>query len=84
MIQLLRGFGESEINETDVAMQWMDEPVPLDRMPGMATADDIDALRRCTDDCDEIFVQLMTTHHEGGAPHGRARRDALPRTTRSA
>lgn len=66
MIQLLRGFGESEINETDVAMQWMDEPVPLDRMPGMATSDDIDALRRCTDDCDEIFVQLMSAHHEGG------------------
>lgn len=66
MIQLLRGYGESEVNETGTAMTWMDEPVPLDRMPGMASADDIGALRRCTDDCDEIFVELMSAHHLGG------------------
>jgi len=66
MIQLLRGFGESEVNETGTGMQWMGESVPLERMPGIASDDDIDALRRCTDDCDEIFFELMSAHHQGG------------------
>lgn len=67
MIQLLRGFGASEVNETDVAMAWMDEPVSLDRMPGLATEADIDALRRAVGaEADEVFVTLMTAHHQGG------------------
>ncbi len=67
MIQLLRGFGASEVNETDVGMAWMDEPVALDRMPGLATEDDIDALRRAVGpEADEVFVALMTAHHQGG------------------
>ncbi len=67
MIQLLRGFGASEVNETDVAMAWMGEPVALDRMPGLATDDDIDALRRAVGpDADDVFVALMTAHHQGG------------------
>jgi uncharacterized protein (DUF305 family) len=64
---LLRGFGASEVNETDVAMAWMGEPVALDRMPGLATDDDIDALRRAVGpDADDVFVALMTAHHQGG------------------
>ncbi len=67
MIQLLRGFGASEVNETDVAMAWMGEPVALERMPGLATEDDIDALRRAVGaEADEVFVALMTAHHQGG------------------
>ncbi|MFN8023844.1 MAG: DUF305 domain-containing protein [Acidimicrobiales bacterium] len=66
-IQLLRDYGESEVNETDLAMTWMDEPVALDRMPGMATEDDLIALSRAEGgDADELFVQLMTAHHQGG------------------
>ena len=45
MIQLLREFGASEANETDVAMSWMNEPVPPERMPGMATVSDAQALQ---------------------------------------
>jgi uncharacterized protein (DUF305 family) len=67
MIQLLRDFGASEVNETDTAMAWMDEPVALDRMPGLATAADIDVLRAATGaEANQAFVTLMTAHHQGG------------------
>lgn len=67
MIQLLRDFGESEVNTTDVAMTWMSEPVDLDRMPGMATTDNLVALRAAEGlDADRIFVTLMDAHHRGG------------------
>ncbi len=67
MIQLLRGFGASEINETDLAMAWMGDPVPLERMPGLVTQADIDALRVARGaEADQVFVQLMTAHHQGG------------------
>jgi uncharacterized protein (DUF305 family) len=66
-IQLLRSFGASEVNETDIAMTWMDESVPLDRMPGMATEDDLRALADADGGAaDELFVTLMTAHHQGG------------------
>lgn len=67
MIQLLRDFGESEVNETDLAMTWMGDPVALDRMPGMATQDDLQALADATGaDANALFVQLMSAHHQGG------------------
>ena len=48
-------------------MSWMGEPVPLERMPGLATTDDLRALAAATgDERDRLFVQLMTVHHEGG------------------
>lgn len=67
MIQLLRDFGEPEANQTETAMAWMDMPVPIGDMPGMATDDQIDALAAAAGrDADELFVQLMTAHHLGG------------------
>lgn len=67
MIQLLRTFGKPEVNESDIAMSWMDAPVALERMPGLATEGDIDQLVTATGaDSDEIFVRLMVAHHEGG------------------
>ncbi len=67
MIQLLRNFGQPEINETDLAMAWMNEPLPLDRMPGLASDNDIVALLEADGaEAHRIFVQLMTAHHEGG------------------
>jgi uncharacterized protein (DUF305 family) len=67
MIQLLRDYGASEVNETDTAMAWMGEPVALYRMPGLATDADIDALRRATGaEANAQFVTLMTAHHQGG------------------
>ncbi len=67
MIQLLRDFGKPEANETDLAMGWMNDPVALDRMPGLATDTDLAHLRRSTgSDADATFVTLMTAHHQGG------------------
>ena len=67
MIQLLRNFGASEANETELAMTWMNEPVPQERMPGMATVSDAQALRSATGaNADSMFVTLMVAHHQGG------------------
>lgn len=67
MIQLLRDYGKPEVNDTDLSMGWMGEPVTVDRMPGLATEDDLQALAAATGvEADVTFRQLMTAHHEGG------------------
>ena len=67
MIQLLRQFGATETNESDVAMSWMHEPTPVDRMPGLASDADIDRLLASSGAAaDKLFVDLMVAHHEGG------------------
>src|SRR4051794_32219476 len=67
MIQLLRQYGEPEANMTDTAMGWMNEPVPSDRMPGMATESNLDKLAAAQGaDADQLFANLMLTHHQGG------------------
>ncbi len=67
MIQLLRDFGETEINETDAAMLWMGMSAEPDRMPGMASDDELDQLGRLDGRAaDELFATLMIEHHEGG------------------
>jgi uncharacterized protein (DUF305 family) len=67
MIQLLRQFGAAESNESDVVMSWMNEPLPTDRMPGLATDADISKLAASTGaDADKLFADLMIAHHQGG------------------
>ncbi len=67
MIQLLRDFGESEVNEGDTSMAWMGHPVPLGEMPGMATDAELDALGEASGaEADNMYVDLMVRHHEGG------------------
>jgi Domain of unknown function (DUF305) len=67
MIQLLRDFGKSEVNDTDIAMTWMGEPIAVDRMPGLATDSDLIALSSAQGaEADAMFVKLMSAHHEGG------------------
>ena len=67
MVQMLRGFGAAEANETETAMTWMGTPTPLDRMPGLATESDLAALRASSGGtADRTFVTLMIAHHEGG------------------
>jgi uncharacterized protein (DUF305 family) len=40
---------------------------PVQRMPGMATADELNRLRKLSGlDLDTYFLQLMLRHHEGG------------------
>ena len=67
MIELLRMFGATETNESDVAMTWMHEPTPIDRMPGLASQADIDKLLASSGAAaDKLFVALMIAHHQGG------------------
>ena len=67
MIQMLRDFGKADTNETDTGMAWMGHPTPLDSMPGMATEAQLDQLGQASGaDADQLFVQLMTAHHQGG------------------
>ncbi len=67
MIQLLRGFEQPEANEAGTGMTWMNDPMPLDRMPGLATDADMNALIASKGtDADRMFATLMIAHHEGG------------------
>ena len=51
----------------DTAMAWMDAPVPLLQMPGLATADQMDQLKQARGaESDRLFLQLMSAHHRGG------------------
>jgi uncharacterized protein (DUF305 family) len=68
MIQLLRDMDEPEAAaEGDEAMAWMGMPTARDRMPGMATEEQLDefgATRGVA--ADRMFVDRMTAHHQGG------------------
>ena len=67
MIQLLRAADAPEAAESEEAMAWMGMPTPHEQMPGMASEDQLDALGSATGDAaDDLFVDLMVDHHEGG------------------
>jgi len=67
MVGLLSRWGKPEANESGTAMAWMDEPVPLDRMPGLATEANLDQLVDAQGaEADQLFLRLMIAHHEGG------------------
>lgn len=67
MVEILRSFGAAEENSSEIAMDWMGEPVPLDRMPGMASEAELDQLEAATGaEADDLFARLMIAHHEGG------------------
>ncbi|MGD9700785.1 MAG: DUF305 domain-containing protein [Acidimicrobiia bacterium] len=74
-VEVLRRLGLAEENSTGVAMAWMNAPVPLEAMPGMASEQSIDELKNSSGaDADELFTELMIAHHEGGigmAEHAR-------------
>jgi uncharacterized protein (DUF305 family) len=67
MVQLLRVFKKAETNETDQVMGWMNEPTPIDRMPGYASDEQMAELRSARDSqADALFRDLMIAHHLGG------------------
>lgn len=44
-------------------------PTAVDRMPGMATPDELDRLAKASGaEFDVLFLQLMLRHHQGGTP----------------
>jgi uncharacterized protein (DUF305 family) len=67
MIQMLRNFGVSEVNDTGVAMGWMGHEMPIDQMDGLASQEQLDEFAAATgDDASRIFAELMIAHHRGG------------------
>lgn len=67
MIQMLRDMNASEAAESDEAMAWMGTPTTHAEMPGMATDDQLTELGRASGAAaDELFVDLMVAHHQGG------------------
>jgi len=67
MIQMLRDMGQPEAAETDEAMAWMGMPTTQEQMPGMATEDQLRELAGSSGAAaDDLFVELMVAHHEGG------------------
>jgi uncharacterized protein (DUF305 family) len=67
MAGLLLDSGKDTANETGQVMAWMNEPLPTDRMPGLATQEQLDQLKAATGPvADHLFADLMIAHHEGG------------------
>jgi uncharacterized protein (DUF305 family) len=67
MIQLLRDADAPEAAEGDEAMAWMGMPTTHEQMPGMATDEQIEDLAALEGAAaDELFVDLMVDHHDGG------------------
>lgn len=60
------------IGEPDrIAMQWMNEPVPVAEMPGMQSQERLAELDAATgEDADRLFFQIMADHHLGGIHMG--------------
>lgn len=64
------------VNGTAEPMAWMtDHEMSMmngNLMPGMATSEELDALRAATgEDLDVLFLQLMIRHHRGGVEMAR-------------
>lgn len=68
MDEQLRRWGLGRHQYTDTAMRWMGEPTPVRRMPGLATEDQMQALRDAEGAAaDALFLDLMAEHHRAGA-----------------
>lgn len=75
----LRDWGYSIDARPELAMKWMGMGMDPDAMPGMASSDELDALRNAKDEAtaDALFFALIRDHHLGGiAMAEQAARDA--------
>jgi uncharacterized protein (DUF305 family) len=67
MVQLLHDYGQPDSNESGTGMAWMSMPLPVASMPGMATPEQLAALKAATGvEADRQYAQLMYDHHLGG------------------
>jgi uncharacterized protein (DUF305 family) len=67
MLQVLNEMGAPAVSEDGTAMAWMGHAVDPSEMPGMASEAEVDELAAATGSAaDELFVELMTDHHQGG------------------
>jgi uncharacterized protein (DUF305 family) len=65
----LMDWGYSRATRSDEAMAWMEEPVPVRSMPGLATDAQMDHLGDARGAAaDGLFLELMAVHHRGGIP----------------
>ncbi len=67
MTALLEDWGYDTGSVDRDAMVWMGMPAAVEDMPGMASAEEMEALRSAQgDEADALFLQLMARHHAGG------------------
>ena len=67
MLQLLAEMNAPSVAEDGQAMAWMGHAMDAAEMPGMASEADLDRLGIAAGtDADELFVELMSAHHQGG------------------
>jgi uncharacterized protein (DUF305 family) len=67
MDRLLSDYDASKGSPGRDAMAWMGMATPVDQMPGMATEEQMDALRDARGSAsDALFLELMAEHHRGG------------------
>ena len=63
----LREWGEPAVAADGRAMGWMDHEVDVERMPGLATEDELAALGELQgNEAASRWIELMSEHHEGG------------------
>lgn len=68
MLQLLRMLGAAEAADLQQpAMAWMNQPTPFERMPGIATDEQIAELATLSGPAaDQLFASMMIAHHQAG------------------
>lgn len=68
MVELLAAMGEQTYRSEDApSMAWMGMTMGPGEMPGLASDEDLDLLATLSGrEADELFVRLMSVHHESG------------------
>jgi len=70
------GLGTNDASDDREAMAWMGMGMSVGSMPGMASADQLEAFRTMTgDQTDAEFLRLMSDHHRGGFTMARTAAD---------
>jgi len=80
----LAAWGDHPENRSETAMAWMGTALPVDRMPGLASEEEMRALGQAEGRAvDALFVRLMQDHHRGGVHMADfAAEDATDRSVR--
>lgn len=67
MAAALQRWGIPTDRRPDTAMAWMEMPVPVAEMPGLASEEQMAAFRAAEGrEVDRLFLDLMAEHHHGG------------------
>lgn len=78
METMLRQWGHPRQRDDEPSMGWMGDPVPLERMPGLASPADMERLAAARDgEAGALWLALMTNHHRGGVHMAEAAVDLV-------